>query len=139
MPSADTFEKTFNGIPGNEIKELVLSYLKNNNSLKELLNIPFFKLNIKQKLLKAITDDRKDYVFGNNPVADFDNFEEFFSGFKKIDFEKKIDLMTTLANKKNGKYVDFWRSNPEILIAYANSNAYLPYQIKTLAQKLGIL
>ena len=64
-----------------------------------------------------------------------DDFEEFFSNYKKINFDEKISFMTAIANKNNGRYIDFWRSHPEILLAYVNSNEFIPYQLNNFSPK----
>ena len=73
-PIIDTFEKTSKQISCAEIKDLISSYLKKNKNIsKELTNISDYQLNIKQKLLKTITNNREDYFFGDNPICDIDN------------------------------------------------------------------
>ena len=133
----DTFEKSAkNLISPKEIKTLINNYLdKNKNLLDNLSNKPKYELSIKEKLLDAIKTDKRSYFLGDNPESDIDNIDKYFKSFKNITFDEKINLMTDIANKNNGKYLDFWRSNPEILLAYVNSNDFVPYQIKNFSDK----
>ena len=134
-PIVDTFEKSANKIISpNELKTIVVKYLDNKIILDNLSD--YKKLSgIKEKLLKTIKYDRRTYFFGNNPECDIDNFEEYLAGFKDITFDEKINLMTDIANKNNGKHLNFWHSHPEILLAYINSNQFAPYQINNFSDK----
>ena len=133
----DTFEKSAkNLISPNEVKTLITEYLeKHKNILNNLSDKPIYKLSIKEKLLDAIKSDKRNYFFGDNPECEIDNIDEYYNSFKNVTFDEKINLMTNIANKNNGKYLNFWRSNPEILLAYVNSNAFVPFQIKTFSDK----
>ena len=52
---------------------------------------------------------------------------------------KKILLIKDVANLNNGKYLYFWRKNPDKLLMFVNHTHYLPKQLENLMLQHGML
>ena len=97
----------------------------------ELLKLEYGE-KISEKFITAMQAQRKDYFIGKNPNFDETvyNIESYFEQFKIYSDEEKMSLAAQLANLNNGKYLNFWRANPEKLLFFINNTEYLPSQLK---------
>ena len=113
-----------------EIKNLVIS------AKEKIKNPEYFKTEygetISDKFITAVQTERTEYFTGKNPNFDveLDDFDSFYKQFKRYTEKEKIALATQFANINNGKYLDFWRTNPEKLLFIINNTEYLPSQLK---------
>lgn len=125
------FESNFNKgnlITTDEIKCLLLQCQNKKINLQELIT-EYGKENGK-KLFKALRFKNNEFFIGNNPNASIENLELYYKQFKNFSEDRKLSLITRYANLRNGKYLDFWRNNPEKLLMSVNLNTYLPSQLK---------
>ncbi len=122
---ADCFVKTSSKtISEFEIKNLIsgmLSNIKTTNTYKSGLD---------KKLENVILSNKKEYYVLKNPNLSENNSNAYFKGWKHLTEEQKIKLITDIANRNNCKYVDFWKTHPDILYAYVNANSFAPSQVK---------
>lgn len=121
------FNKT-NLITENEIVKL-LANCKNKISDFEKLKTEYGK-EIGEKLFNALRFQNNEFFAGDNPNARINNHQSYLNKFVKFTEEEKFNLITRYANLNNGKYLDFWRNNPEKLLMSVNMNTYLPSQLK---------
>ena len=87
---------------------------------------------IGKEIAKVFSGDRKKFFFGKNPNFDFDNmeFEDYINQIKTLSEDEKILLIKDVANLNNGKYLYFWRKNPDKLLMFVNHTHYLPKQLE---------
>ena len=112
-----------------EIKDLFIS------AKEKIKNAEYFKAEygeISDKFITAMQAAKSDYFTGKNPNFDIklDDLESFGAQFKTYTEDEKISLATQFANINNGKYIDFWRKNPDKLLFFINNTEYLPSQLK---------
>lgn len=121
------FDKT-KLITANEIKELIKN-CKDKISNFENLKTEYGQ-EIGEKLFNALQYQNNEFFVGNNPNAKIEDYDTYFQQWTTYSEEEKWNLITRYANLNNGKYLDFWRNNPEKLVMSVNNNAYLPSQLK---------
>lgn len=121
------FNKT-NLITIDEVRDLLLKCKNNQIDLKDLISE--YGQEIGEKLFKALNYKNNQYFLGDNPNAEEENYLDYFNQFKILTGYEKLSLMTQYANLNDGKYLDFWRNNPEKLSMSVNMNTYLPSQLK---------
>ncbi|DAB24340.1 TPA: hypothetical protein CPT94_00005, partial [Candidatus Gastranaerophilales bacterium HUM_22] len=123
---------TINAATKEEIKQLIkdgkeIIYKKSvSGCIKE------YGAGIGEKIAAVFLDERKEFFFGKNPNFNLDNmeFEDYINQIKTLSEDEKILLIKDVANVNNGKYLYFWRKNPDKLLMFVNHTHYLPEQLE---------
>ncbi len=113
-----------------EIKKIMLLATEKMDNLKKIgAN---YEKNLKNIFIKGVQNDNNKFFVGKNPNYDenFYNIDTFYEQYKEFSEDEKLLMIRDFANLNNGKYINYWRRNPEKLSFFVNNTMFLPSQMK---------
>lgn len=127
--SIETFDNPDTKKELNELIENRINVLSNNKESPELISVYEMSELMDKYLYKSYTPSEHEVKKLQEKYGEKAADRYLYALKTPVDNELQIRQMTFIANNNDGKYLDFWKNNPEKLLGYNNTNKLLYEQI----------